>query len=361
MNSWQISGRVVRGLGHGAGFTRLAWARRQFIERLGVDPHPGTLNLQVESPASRSAWQEIRAGMAEVVAPESGIECEARCFPARIGGRIPGAIVLPGVASYDPSQVELIAAVSLRDELGLIDGDCVEVSSSDLSAVAGVVFDVDGTLVNSIEGVQLAASRAAAMFGLDVPIERVRAAMDGGGSLWDLVLPAELRRDQELVSILRLETMRHWPAVLAESVLPFPGLAETLDRLRAAGLRLAIYTGSRGESFLPLQRAGFMEYFDPVITARDVQRPKPAPDGLMQCIERMGCPAELVAYVGDSRHDMQAARAAGMRAIGVLTGAADGAMLSLAGAERLVADHRRLPEILVRQDALAPAAFGTPR
>jgi HAD superfamily hydrolase (TIGR01509 family) len=347
---------VVSGLGQGARFTRLDWARRQFIERLGVDPHPGTLNLQIETPASRSTWREIRSGWAEIVAEGGGVECEARCFPARIAGRIPGAIVLPEVASYDPSQLELIAAVSLRDELGLADGDSLEVSSADLSAVAGVVFDVDGTLVNSIEGIQVAASRSAAMYGVDVPLDLVRRAMDGGGSLWDLVLPEELRQDQEIVSILRMETMRHWSTVLAQSVQPLPGLADTLESLRMAGLRLAIFTGSRGESFLPLQRAGLMDYFDPVVTALHVRQPKPAPDGLLQCVERMGCPAGQLVYVGDSRHDMQAARAAGMRAVGVLTGAADGAMLSLAGAERLVPDHRRLPDIL--RPAMAPARSG---
>jgi HAD superfamily hydrolase (TIGR01509 family) len=347
MSPWQFKGRVITGSGRGAGFTKLEWARRQFIDCLGVDPYPGTLNLTIGTDAARSVWGDVRLGAGKIVSPPSRDACDARCFPVRVAGRLPAAIVVPQVSSYDPDQVEIIAAVPLRDELGLRDGDEVEVSAASLSGMRAAVFDVDGTLVNSIEGVRLAAARAAAMFGYEVPIEAVRRALNLGESLWDMIIPEEQRGDRELESILRVETMRHWPQVLSESVSVFPGLGETLYGLRTAGLRLAICTGSRGESFLPLQRAGLMDLFDAVVTARDVARPKPDPEGLLRCLETLGCEAAQTVYVGDSCHDMAAGRAAGMRVIGVLTGAADGALLSLAGADRLIAGHQRLKEVLV--------------
>lgn len=347
MTSWQLTGRVVSGRGHGAGFTNLPWARSGFIEHLGMDPHPGTLNLRLDTVSARSVWNSVRAGRGETISPPAGDACEAKCLSVCIDGRIPGAVVLPRVSGYDPLQVEIIAAVPLRRQLGLRDGDEVEISATDFSGLKAVLFDVDGTLVNSVEGIQLAAERAAAMFGYRVPIESVRRALNQGESLWDLIVPEDARRDPELVAILRQETMRHWPKVLAESVHVFAGLEDTLGRLRGAGLRLAIVTGSRGESFLPLRQASLMDYFDPVITARDVTRPKPQPDGLLRCLEELGCAANEAVYVGDTCDDMRAGRAAGMRTIGVLTGAADGAMLSIAGADRLVPGHHSLGELLL--------------
>jgi 2-phosphoglycolate phosphatase len=320
--------------------------REQFIAHAGIDPFPGTLNLRIDADADRDQWARARAGRISRIVPPTGEGCEALCVPAMLDERVPAAIVIPDVAGYPPDQVEIVAAVPLRATLAMQPGDEVTVSAAEVTDVCAVVFDVDGTLVNSLEGIHQAASRAAALFGYDVPYEAVRRAMNAGESLWDLVLPEDKRGDRELSAILRQQTMRHWPEVLATSVRVFPGLEDTLHRLRAAGIRMAICTGSRGESFLPLERAGLMEYFDPIITANDVRRPKPHPDGLQICLERLGCKPEEAVYVGDSRHDIDAARAAGMRAIGVLTGAADSAALSAAGADRLIAAHHRLAAVL---------------
>lgn len=347
MTSWQFRGRVVNGLGKGAGFTALPWARRQFIEFVGVDPYPGTLNLRIETDADQAQWLLLRSGPGALIVPPAGEGCQARCLPARIGGRLPGAVVVPEVSDYPPDQVEVVAAVPLRATFGLRPGDEVEITGPDDTGIRAVIFDVDGTLVNSVEGIHQAATRAAEAFGFEVSYEAVRRAMNSGESLWDLVLPEEQRGDAELRAILRGQTLRHWPRVLEQSVRVFPGLEETLRRLRAAGLRMAIFTGSRGESFLPLRRAGLMEFFDPVVTADDVERPKPHPQGLHRCLESLGCSPGEAVYVGDSRHDVEAARAVGMRVIGVLTGAGDSASLSAAGADRLIAGHQFLADIVL--------------
>ena len=334
-------------MGQGAHFTGLPWAREQFISRLGVDPYPGTLNLRLEAGPELDAWAQARCGQAATVIGPDRQACDARCYPVCIGGLVPGAVILPEVSGYPTDKIEVISAVNLREVLRLRDGDEVEIAGAEMTNVQAIVFDVDGTLVNSIEGMRIAAARAAAIYGYEVPLDAVRRALNFGESLWHLIMPPGLHGDQELRAILRMETMRQWPKVLAESVEVFDGLQQTLHDLRDSGLRLAIYTGSNGESFLPLERAGLMNLFDPVITARDVDHPKPNPEGLFRCLEMIGCTASQAVYVGDTRHDIEAGRAAGMRSIGVLTGAADSAILSAAGADRLVASHRGLAEILL--------------
>lgn len=122
-----ITGRLVTGLGEAHGFTQLDWARRQFIAKLGIDPYPGTVNLVLDDPAALARWAEIKAGPGiTMVSPEPDW-CNGRCYKVRIGGDIPGAIVLPEVPGYPAGKIELIAAVGVRQALGIGDGDAVTI------------------------------------------------------------------------------------------------------------------------------------------------------------------------------------------------------------------------------------------
>ena len=122
-----IVGELASGLGQGRHFTRLGWARRQFIDRLGIDPFPGTINVIVSEVAALDLWTRLqRAPGIGIDNPSDGPhDCGARCYPVSIEGRIDGAIVLPEVAGYPLRQIEVIASVNVREALGLLDGDRV--------------------------------------------------------------------------------------------------------------------------------------------------------------------------------------------------------------------------------------------
>jgi CTP-dependent riboflavin kinase len=124
-----LRGRVTTGNGQGRHFTQLDWACRQFQERLGIDPFPGTLNLVVEDEESIGAWQRLeKTPGVRIDNPNDGPkDCHGRCYPVTIEGRIDAAIVLPEVAGYSPAKIELIAAVCLRAALGVADGDSLRV------------------------------------------------------------------------------------------------------------------------------------------------------------------------------------------------------------------------------------------
>lgn len=120
-----IRGRLTSGVGQGKHFTNIDWARRQFIDKLHIDPFPGTVNLTIDGPESTSAWHRIKNTQGvRIDNPNAGPdECNARCYPVSIEGRLDAAIVLPEVADYSTDQIELIAAVGVRDALGVNDGD----------------------------------------------------------------------------------------------------------------------------------------------------------------------------------------------------------------------------------------------
>ena len=127
MRGETILGRLATGIGQGKHFTQLDWARAQFVERLGIDPYPGTVNVIVDDPDAMPVWVRLkRTDGIRIDNPNDGPhDCDARCYKVSIEGRIDAAIVLPEVDGYPPAQVELIAEVGVRDALGIEDGDAV--------------------------------------------------------------------------------------------------------------------------------------------------------------------------------------------------------------------------------------------
>jgi len=118
-----MRGKVVSGVGEGRAFTSLGWARRQFREKLGFNPYAGTLNIQT-----------IREENIELLRSSKGIQIDppkgflgGKCFTALIGKRIRGAVVIPDSSRHPSHVLEIIAPLSLREELNLDDGDEVDV------------------------------------------------------------------------------------------------------------------------------------------------------------------------------------------------------------------------------------------
>ncbi|MDH3596008.1 MAG: DUF120 domain-containing protein [Rhodospirillales bacterium] len=123
----KIRGRLTSGAGQGRHFTRVDWARQQFVDKLGIDPFPGTVNLMIDELESMSLWDRIKdTPGVRIDNPNSGPnDCNARCYRVSIEGQVDAAIVLPEVADYSPNQIEIIAAVGVRDALGINDGDAL--------------------------------------------------------------------------------------------------------------------------------------------------------------------------------------------------------------------------------------------
>ncbi|MGE0748789.1 MAG: DUF120 domain-containing protein [Rhodospirillales bacterium] len=118
----QITGRLASGVGEGKHFTRLEWARAQFVTKLGIDPFPGTVNLVVDDPAELEKWAVLRATPGVVIRPPDPQWCDGRCWKVRIGDDIDAAIVFPGVPGYPENQIEVIAPVDVRERLKVDDG-----------------------------------------------------------------------------------------------------------------------------------------------------------------------------------------------------------------------------------------------
>lgn len=125
-----IEGTVFTGLGEGAYYISKEVYRKQFIEKLGFDPYPGTLNLKLTTDYDLKTRTELETYPAIEI---EGFENENRtfglvkCYPANIDNKVKGAIVFALRSHYDVSVLEVIASMCLRKQLNLKDGNKVKV------------------------------------------------------------------------------------------------------------------------------------------------------------------------------------------------------------------------------------------
>ncbi len=342
----ELSGRVVTGIGQGAGFTELKHAKKQFLDKLGIDSWPGTLNLKLEDEVALADWQSVRNGDGINISAPDGNNCHARSYPVHINNQVAGAIIFPEISDYPADQVEIIASVSLRRHLSLNDGDRIRVDVIDPVKVNAVLFDLDGTLVDTVGAFYLLAKLTGEEFGLEVTKSRMYDTLNHGISYWDRVVPASVKDRQAMTDKLNNRAMQLWPSIIGDNAGAFPNVDETLSGLKTAGYTLGIVTGSGEKSLELLYQLGVAELFDAVITGPDVEKRKPDPEGLLKCLERLDVAPADAMYVGDSVIDMQASRAAGVLPIGVLTGAGTSPTLCKAGAYRIIRSHEHIMELL---------------
>jgi riboflavin kinase len=101
--------------------------KRQFIEKLSIDPYPGTLNLEIVDPESLRTLKELKAKKGIEITPEDPSFCSAQCYPVLINGQLKAAIVFPLVKDYPENKMELIASEKIKEALSLNTGDMLEV------------------------------------------------------------------------------------------------------------------------------------------------------------------------------------------------------------------------------------------
>jgi pyrophosphatase PpaX len=181
-----------------------------------------------------------------------------------------------------------------------------------------VLFDLDGTLIDSIP--LILDSMHYAFAGIDRPRPDDAELITGIGTpLW-LQLGKYARDDAEL-TLLRTRYREFQGLHHDEYVRAFPGVAETLAALQAAGMAMAIVT-SKGDEFARkgLDHAGLGAFIEVIVGADSTKKHKPDPEPVLLALERLGVAAGDAVMVGDSPHDIAAGNAAGVATVAALWG-----------------------------------------
>jgi HAD superfamily hydrolase (TIGR01549 family) len=216
--------------------------------------------------------------------------------------------------------------------------------------VRAMIFDLDGTLVDTVYAHVFAWQRAFAEVGLAIDGWRIHRRIGMSGGLFARAAARELGRE---IDAAHAEELQRRHGELFREFLPerrpLPGAVELLATLRTARVLFGIATsGRRPEIDLSLEALGVGDD-TVVIERRDVARAKPEPDLFLACQAKLGVPAEECYVVGDAVWDMLAARRAAMLSVGLLSGGYGEDELVSAGAFRVYRDpadlHRSLDEL----------------
>lgn len=215
-----------------------------------------------------------------------------------------------------------------------------------LTVPAGIVFDLDGTLVDTTYLHALAWWQALELSGYVVPMARLHRAVGMGA---DRLLPHVLgdgrdpRHDEDMVNAHDVIF-----ATWHDRVEELPGACHLVGLCHRMGLTTALASSSAGRDLEAMLRVLDHPDFDVVVTIDDVRDSKPSPDLVAVALSRMGLEPSEILVVGDSVWDVKAAQAVGARSVGLECGGTSRCELDEAGATWVLANPDELCRELTR-------------
>ncbi len=192
--------------------------------------------------------------------------------------------------------------------------------------VSAAMFDLDGTLIDSINVYYKVVQTVFDRLGLSrVSRDQIYAAVEDGRFYWDRVLPAEeTTAEKGFMQRAMVLAREVYPDIFRRTVDVFDGVPAFLADLQARGIRIGVVTATPGDRMVEkealLAQKGVRDCIDVLVTNDDAPNPKPAPDTILACCERLSIRPAHGLYAGDTSVDIRAGKAAGTRTAAVLTG-----------------------------------------
>ena len=207
-----------------------------------------------------------------------------------------------------------------------------------------IVFDLDGTLINSLEDLADSANHVLTQHGFPThPVDAYRYFVgDGVRKLIERILPEEERTDAQIEQC-KAEFVAYYKIHMEDKTSVYPGITELLKALKERGLKIAVATNKVHVAVAPLMAKYFPGiHFDSLIGQREGIPVKPAPQIMFDILKETGCQPSEALHVGDTATDMQLAHNAGVESVGVLWGYRPLEELQEAGADYIIREPKEL-------------------
>lgn len=214
-----------------------------------------------------------------------------------------------------------------------------------------VIFDLDGTLLDTLDDLADSTNHALALHGLpERSREEIRQFVGNGvGRLLHLAVPAGT--SPELEAQCLAEFRAHYLTNMEHKTAPYPGIPELLDALRACGIPCAVVSNKFDGAVKGLCQRYFGDTIPVAIGESQGVARKPAPDTVLRALAELGAGTAGAVYVGDSDVDIQTARNSGLPCLSVSWGFRDRAFLTAHGAQRIVDTTAELKALLTGREA----------
>lgn len=213
---------------------------------------------------------------------------------------------------------------------------------------SAILFDLDGTLLDTLEDISDAMNIVMNRYGFPSRASRTYKMAIGSGlkKLVEATLPEEAKND-DLTGRFIKDVREEYSRRLHNKTKPYPGIPELLHQLRDMNYPLSVLS-NKPQAFTKKIIDHYFKHLNmhPVFGARDSFPKKPDPSSAMQIAKILNLPPGSILYLGDTKTDMETARAAGMIPIGVLWGFRDKKELKEAGAWHLIASPSELPGLI---------------
>lgn len=216
--------------------------------------------------------------------------------------------------------------------------------------IRAVIFDLDGTLLNTIDGITASVNAALALYGFPPrSVQEVRRFVGNGlrRTLEQAIPGGEAFGDFE--TALRF-LIQDYEKNCMRGTVPYPGVCPLLSTLRASGLHLGIVSNKTDPAVQELRDLFFRELVDVAIGEKPGVCRKPAPDAVLAAMTALQAAPEESVYVGDSEVDLLTAQNSGIPCISVLWGYRDAPLLEKAGASRFARSASEIPALLQQLD-----------
>jgi phosphoglycolate phosphatase len=210
-----------------------------------------------------------------------------------------------------------------------------------------VIFDLDGTLLDTLDDLWASVNVALGKFGLPLRTREEVRAFIGNGIIKLMQRASGLKEGATFEGVL-LEFKRHYGEHCEDKTKPYEGIISMLETLRAKGIQTAVVSNKADFAVKKLAEGYFHGLLQEAIGENEECgiRKKPAPDSLLAVMERLGAGTRSTVYVGDSEVDIQTAKNAGVDCISVTWGFKDKDFLVKNGATVLVDSVEELLQAL---------------
>lgn len=205
------------------------------------------------------------------------------------------------------------------------------------------IFDLDGTLVDSLGDLADACNNGLRKFGYPVhELEKYRYFVgDGVLKLVERILPEE-KRSEESIAALKAEFDSYYNVHYADKTHPYDGIVSLLDKLAERGVKLAVASNKPDEFTKAVVKVFFEGKFDMVVGKCPDTEKKPAPDILLKIMDALDVSADETVMIGDTNVDIRTAKNAGVSSIGCLWGFRTMEELEQAGADHIVSSPNEI-------------------